>query len=78
MVTSSSSGLCVDWKVTGVPQRGQNVRVPWSDERKVAGSPARNVKSARLTVNQATKGAPLVRRQIEQWQFVSWNGAPPA
>jgi hypothetical protein len=25
-------------------------------------------------VNQVTNGAPLVRRQIVQWQFVSSNG----
>ena len=78
MVTSISSGLCADSKVSGVPQRGQNVRVPWADDRKDAGAPARNAKSARLTLNHATNGAPLVRRQIEQWQFVSSNGRPPA
>ncbi len=26
------------------------------------------------TVNQATNGAPVVRRQIEQWQAVSCDG----
>lgn len=35
-------------------------------------------KSLDLTLNHVTNGAPVVRRQIEQWQFVSWNGAPVA
>jgi hypothetical protein len=35
-------------------------------------------KSDERTLNQVTKGAPVVRRQIEQWQFVSWNGVPRA
>jgi hypothetical protein len=28
-------------------------------------------KPVRRTLNHATNGAPVVRRQIEQWQFVS-------
>ncbi len=28
------------------------------------------------TLNQATKGAPVVRRQIEQWHTLSWHGVP--
>ena len=35
-------------------------------------------KSDERALNQVTKGAPVVRRQIEQWQFVSWNGVPRA
>jgi hypothetical protein len=28
------------------------------------------------TLNHVTNAAPLVRRQIAQWQFVSLDGAP--
>jgi hypothetical protein len=49
-----------------VPQRGQKVRVPWSDERKLLGVPDRNRKVSAGTVAHATKGAPLTRLQIEQ------------
>jgi hypothetical protein len=62
--------------VSGVPQRGQKVRVPRSDDRKLAGSPDVKRKPTAGTVNHATHGAPLVRRQMEQWQFVSCEGLP--
>jgi hypothetical protein len=78
VVTSSSSGKRVELNVSGVPQRGQNVRVPWSEERIVLGWPARNRNVDLATVNQVTKGAPLTLLQIEQWQFVSLLGAPSA
>jgi hypothetical protein len=32
--------------------------------------------SERLTLNQVTNGAPVVRWQMEQWQFVRSNGVP--
>jgi hypothetical protein len=35
-----------------------------------------DVKLRAPDAEQVTKGAPVVRRQIEQWQFVWWNGAP--
>jgi hypothetical protein len=35
-------------------------------------------KSDERVLNQVTKGAPVVRRQIEQWQFVSSNSVPRA
>jgi len=38
--------------------------------------PDANRNSDGLTLNQATNGAPVVRRQMEQWQFVSSNGMP--
>ena len=71
---SISSERCRDENVSGVPQRGQKVRVPWSDEANDRGSPdvQRNARGG--TENQVTKGAPLVRRQTEQWQFASSNG----
>jgi hypothetical protein len=40
--------------------------------------PGKPAARARGTLNQATSGAPAVRRQIEQWQWVSLNGVPPA
>ena len=46
-------------------------------EAKRAGFPAVKAKALAGTVNHATKGAPLVRRQIEQWQLVSSLGGPP-
>jgi hypothetical protein len=57
--------------VSGVPQRGQKVRSAWSDDEKHAGSPEISVNALVGTENHATNGAPLVRLQIEQWQFVS-------
>ena len=62
--------------VSGVPHRGQKVRVPWSEERNVAGWPERTENPELGTLNQATKGAALPRLQIEQWQFVSFDRTP--
>jgi hypothetical protein len=64
----------VDWKVSGVPQPEQKVRTPRVEDRKLEGLPEviRNAVSG--TVNQVTNAAPLVRRQMEQWQFVSSDG----
>jgi hypothetical protein len=45
--------------------------VPFALERKRAGVPVRRNRE-RGTLNQATNGAPVVRRQIEQWQLVWW------
>jgi hypothetical protein len=78
VVTSTSSGNRDDRNVSGVPQRGQNVRAPWFDERKLLGSPATNRNPSAGTVIHATKGAPLTRRQIEQWQLVSLLTGPTA
>jgi hypothetical protein len=62
--------------VSWVPQWGQKLRVPLLLDRKRDASPCTNRNSEGLTLNQATNGAPVVRRQMEQWQFVSWNGLP--
>src|SRR5438477_8135630 len=78
MVTSISSGVCREENVSGVPQPGQNVRVPWSDDRKRAGAPDRTRYSAVGTVTHATEGAALTLRQMLQWQLVSFDGSPPA
>jgi hypothetical protein len=45
-------------------------------DRKRTGLPDTHRNSDGRTLNQVTNGAPVVRRQMEQWQFVSWNGAP--
>jgi hypothetical protein len=66
----------MDWNVNAVPQALQKVRVPCADDLKLAGDPDVNRNLSTGTVNQATNGAPLTRRQIEQWQFVSSEGAP--
>ena len=76
MVTSISPGQSVPSKVNWVPQAGQKLRVPFGLERKRVGAPATNRSSDGRTLNQVTNGAPVVRRQIEQWQLVSWNGVP--
>jgi hypothetical protein len=60
--------------VSGVPQRGQNVRVACAVERIEAGSPATKLNVVRGTLNQETKAAPLSLRQIEQWQLVALYG----
>jgi len=53
-----------------VPQEGQNVRAAWSEDRKLLGWPETIRNYSGFTVNQATTGSALVRRQIEQWQAV--------
>ena len=74
---SISPGLCADLKVSGVPHREQNVRAACSDDGNELGVPDVKRKVVSGTVNQATNGAPLVRRHAVQWQFVS-NDANPA
>ena len=66
VVTSISFIALRDENVRGVPQRGQNVRVPSSEEEKAVGSPDISVNAFKGTVNQVTYGAPLVRRHIVQ------------
>lgn len=66
VVTSISSGDRDEAKVSGVPQRGQKVRTPCAEERRLAGSPDTKRNPDLGTLNHATKGAPLMRRQIEQ------------
>jgi hypothetical protein len=58
-----------------VPHREQDERTPFSVELNRVGSPLMIRKSDVRILNQVTKGAPVVRRQIEQW-FVSLNGVP--
>jgi hypothetical protein len=54
------------------------LRVPFPLDLKRVGSPPISRNCERRTLNHATKGAPVVRRQMEQWQFVWLNGAPSA
>ena len=70
VVTSISSGKSACSNVSCVPHREQNERTPFSVELNRIGSPLMIRKSDGRTLNQVTKGAPVVRRQIEQWQFV--------
>jgi hypothetical protein len=66
VVTSISAGASSASNAIWVPQRGQKLRVPLAEERNRVGSPASHRNSGRSTLNQATNGAPVVRRQIEQ------------
>jgi hypothetical protein len=50
--------------------------VPFVLDRNRTGSPDTRRNSGGRTLNHVTNGAPVVRRQIEQWQLVSWNGVP--
>jgi hypothetical protein len=54
----------------------QSERTPFAVELNRAGSPWMIRKSDVRTLNQVTKGAPVIRQQIEQCQFVSLNGVP--
>ena len=78
VVTSISSGKSVCSNVSCVPHREQNERSPFSVELYRVGSPLMIRKSDEHALNQSHEGAPVVRRQIEQWQFVSSNGVPRA
>jgi hypothetical protein len=57
--------------VSCVPQREQKLRVPLVVDLNCVGSPRTNRSFDFGTLNQVTNGAPVVRRQIVQWQLVS-------
>jgi hypothetical protein len=59
-----------------VPQFEQNWRNAMSEESKRAGLPLVKTNAADRKVAQDTKAAPLARRQISQWQWVSLVGLP--
>src|SRR5262245_60140493 len=61
------SGTSACLKAIWVPHREQNDRVPFSVELNCAGIPLTTRNSVNLTLNHVTNGAPVVRRQIEQW-----------
>jgi hypothetical protein len=68
-VTSISSAAGSVRNVNGVPQCGQKERTRPA-HRKSFGSPTVNRNSFRRNDAQVTNGAPLLRRQSEQWQWV--------
>ena len=68
MVTSSVEGLSVVNSVRCAPQTGQKLRVQLAEEGYCVGVPANHRKLASGTVIQVVTVAPVVRRQIEQWQ----------
>jgi hypothetical protein len=76
VVMPISSGKSVCSPVSWVPQREQNDRTVFAVELNRTGRPLMMRNSIDLTLNMLRNGAPVVRRQIEQWQFVSRNGAP--
>ncbi len=71
IVTSTSFGKSSVSKVNWVPHCAQNERVPRRVDLKRVGSPAVKRNCERSRLNQATEAAPVVPRQIAQWQLVS-------
>jgi hypothetical protein len=78
VVTSISSEKSVCSKVSRVPHCGQKLLVPFGVDLNRVGSPHTRRNWDRGTPNYVTNGAPVVRRQIEQWQFVSSKAVPAA
>ena len=68
MVTSRLFGLSVVNSVRCAPQVGQKLRVQLNDEAYSRGVPVSQRKLASGTVIQVVTIAPLLRRQIVQWQ----------
>ena len=76
MVTSRLSGLSVVNSVNCAPQVGQKLRVHVADEAYSRGMPASQRKLVSGTLIQVVTMPPLLRRQVEQWQWaMSCNGA---
>ena len=74
-VTSISGASGLVSNVSGVPQYGQNARHRPA-HRIPFGNPVSSLKSLRRNEAQVTKGAPLLRRQSGQWQWVMLVGGP--
>src|SRR5439155_5229710 len=70
-VTSTELGRAVSRKVRAVPQAAQSWRTARGVARSSAGVPAVKAKAAAGNVAQVTNGAPVVRRQMLQWQWVT-------
>src|SRR5207247_9999924 len=68
-VTSISSASAAARKVSGVPQFGQNERRRPAHGNSL-GFPVVNLKPLQLNDAHVTKGAPPLRRQSKQWQWV--------
>ena len=76
MVISRLCGLRWVNSVSCAPQVGQKLRVHVADEAYSRGVPASQRKLASGTVIQVVTMPPLLRRQVEQWQWaMSCNGA---
>jgi hypothetical protein len=70
VVTSISCGKSALSKVKALPHWPQKLRVPRALEENRTGVPRVTLNWLRGTLNQATMGAPLARRQVVQWQMV--------
>ncbi len=70
-VTSTEPGRAVSRKVSAVPQAAQSWRTARGVARSSAGVPAVKTKAAAGNVAQVTNGAPVVRRQMRQWQWLT-------
>ena len=70
-VTSTEPGRAVSRKVSAVPQAAHSWRTARGVARSSAGVPAVKAKVAAGNVAQVTNGAPVVRRQMLQWQWLT-------
>ena len=78
VVTSISSGKSAFSNINALPHCVQKPRVAFALEANFPGVPCVNRNWLRGTLNHATSGAPLARRQVAQWQMVRLKGVPPA
>ena len=74
LVMSMVAGSAACSYVSPLPQRPQNLRVTPGDDPNCTGAPDSHAKAERLTVNHATAGAPLARRQLVQWHIAELAG----
>ena len=70
-VTSTERGRAVSRKVSAVPQAAHRWRTARGVARSSAGVPAVKTSAAAGNVAHVTKGAPVVRRQMVQWQWLT-------
>src|SRR5439155_22002133 len=70
-VTSTELGRAVSRKVSAVPQAAQSWRTARGVARSSAGVPAVKTKAAAGKVAQVTNGAPVARRRVVQWQWLT-------
>ncbi|TMA43661.1 MAG: hypothetical protein E6J81_15655 [Deltaproteobacteria bacterium] len=73
-VTSTEFGRAVSRKASAVPQAAHSWRTARGVARSSAGTPAVKTKAAAGNVAQVTNGAPVVRRQMPQWQWATSRG----
>jgi hypothetical protein len=77
-VTSTEFGRAVSRKVSAVPQAGHSWRTAPGVAQNSAGVPAVKTSAVAGKVAQVTNGAPVMRRQIPQWQWLTSRGAAPS